>query len=157
MYIRLIPSSEEKLLKFVTENKIRAEHLTYEKSIHTVQECVEVTGIPIEYITKCVIMIKDGKCIAGLVQAKNRVSTSRVGKVLNIEPPQVATPEETLRLTGYAVGGIPYIGYDALRLVDKKILDLEFVFTGGGSDKSLLKLWTSEIVKGDPIIDRIRK
>lgn len=102
-------------------------------------------------------MILEKQCIIGLVPAKFRVSTSRVGKVLEIERPNVANKETTLKLTGYPIGGIPFIGFPALRIVDPKIMEIEYIYTGGGSDRSLLKLWTSEIKKFDPVISRIRK
>jgi prolyl-tRNA editing enzyme YbaK/EbsC (Cys-tRNA(Pro) deacylase) len=102
-------------------------------------------------------MTLDNQCILGLVPAKFRVSTSRVGKLLDIERPNVADKETTLELTGYPVGGVPFIGFSAKRLVDAKIIELEYIYTGGGSDRSLLKLWTSEIKKINPIIARIRK
>lgn len=122
------------------------------------EECVNVTGFPIELITKSVVMILEGKCIIGLVPAKFRVSTSRVAKILNIERPNVADKSKTLELTGYPIGGVPFIGYPAIRLVDPKIMDLEYIYTGGGSDRSLLKLDTAEIERlPNTTIARIRK
>ena len=81
---KFIFTFEEKLIKFVNSKNIRAEHLRFDESIHTVNQCVEVTGFPIEEITKCVVMSYEGKCVVGLVPAKYRVSTSRVAKLLEI-------------------------------------------------------------------------
>ncbi|MFV2014315.1 MAG: aminoacyl-tRNA deacylase [Candidatus Heimdallarchaeota archaeon] len=138
-------------------NQIKAEHLRFEQSIHTVKQCVAVTGFPIEEITKCVVMSHAGKCVVGLVPAKYRVSTSRVAKLLGITNLDVANAEVVLKLTGYPVGGIPFVGYPAIRLVDKKIFQLDYIYSGGGSDSSLLKLWVSEIKKMEPQVARIRK
>ncbi len=81
----------------------------------------------------------------------------RVGKLLGKTPPIIASAQQALEKTGYSVGGTPFIGYSAIRLVDKKIMEKEYVYSGGGSDRSLLKLWTSEMIRFDPIIGRIRK
>ncbi|MCE7736441.1 MAG: YbaK/EbsC family protein [Candidatus Heimdallarchaeota archaeon] len=120
-------------------------------------QCVEITGFPIEEITKCVVMDYDGKCVVGLIPAKYRVSTSRVAKTLEVQKVSVANAELVLNLTGYPVGGMPFVGFPAIRLVDNNIFDLEYIYTGGGSDRSLLKLWVSEIEQMEPIITRIRK
>lgn len=150
-------SFERKLIAYVDESQIKAEHLRFDKSIHTVEECVNATGFPIEEITKSVVMNLNGRCVVGLVPAKFRVSTSRVAKLLEIPKIDIANAEEVLQMTGYPVGGMPFVGYSAIRLVDPKILELEYIYTGGGSDKSLLKLWISEIEQMNPKIVRIRK
>lgn len=144
-------------MRYVESNQIRADHLRFNKSIHTVSECVEVTGFPISQITKSVVLVSEGQCIIGFVPAKFRASTSRIAKILDIDRPNVAKMEETMELTGYPAGGVPFIGYPAKRLVDPKIMEQEYVYTGGGSNKSLLKLWVSELEKFNPIIARIRK
>ena len=120
MFQQITLKFEEKLIEYVEVNNIKVEHLRFEKSIHTVEECVNVTGFPIEEITKCVVMSYEGKCVVGLVPAKYRVSTSRVAKLLEIQSIDVAHAELAMKLTGYPVGGMPFMGYPALRLVDNK-------------------------------------
>ncbi|MHA2251781.1 MAG: aminoacyl-tRNA deacylase [Candidatus Kariarchaeaceae archaeon] len=141
----------------VEDQNVKAEHLIFEESIHTVADCIRVSGYPIEEITKSIVMIgKEDKTIVALVPAKFRASTKRVGKILNQPPPTIATTEQTLERTGYPAGGVPFIGFTAIRLVDPKIIEREYIYTGGGSNRSLLKLWVSEIKKLNPIIKRVR-
>ena len=141
----------------VKDQEIKAQHLIFEESIHTVADCVEVSGFPIDEITKSIIMIgNDSETIVALVPAKFRASTKRVGKILGCPPPVIATEEQILERTGYPAGGVPFIGYPAIRLVDPKIMELEYIYTGGGSNRSLLKLWINEIKKLKPIIKRVR-
>ncbi len=149
---------ETRLKEYVEAQNIKAEHLVYKESLHTVADAVRVSGIGIELIAKTIVMVgQDGKTIVAFVPGKSRASTKRVGKLLNQAPPNIASAEEALELTGYPIGGTPFIGYPAIRVVDKKILEVEAVYSGGGSDRSLLKLWTSEIEKFDTKIARIRK
>ncbi len=149
---------ENKLKLFVEKNNIKAEHLVYKESIHTVADCLRVTGIDIEDIAKTIVLIgPSDETIIACVPGKSRASMKRVGKLLNITPPVIASAQQALEKTGYSVGGTPFIGYSAIRIVDNKILEKEYVYSGGGSDRSLLKLWTSEMQKFDPIIGRIRK
>ncbi|MHA2093007.1 MAG: aminoacyl-tRNA deacylase, partial [Candidatus Kariarchaeaceae archaeon] len=98
----------ERLFTYLTQEKICAVHIIFPESIHTVEDCVRVSGYPIEQITKSIILIgPEDETIVGLVQAQYRVSTKRVGELLDISPPAVATPEEALERTGYPVGGMP--------------------------------------------------
>jgi len=150
--------NEIRLKEYVEAQNIKAEHLVYNESLHTVADAIRVSGLGIELIAKSIVMVgQHGETIVAFVPGKSRVSTKRVGRLLDQEPPKIATAEEALKFTSYPIGGTPFIGYPAIRLVDKKIMEVETVYSGGGSDRSLLKLWTSEISKFDPIVGRIRK
>ena len=150
--------NETRLKEYVNAHNIKAEHLVYNESLHTVADAIRVSGIGIELIAKTIVMMgQEGETIVAFVLGNTRASTKRVGRLLNQGPPKIATAEEALKITGYPIGGTPFIGYPAIRLVDKKVLEVEAVYSGGGSDRSLLKLWTSEISKFDVIIGRIRK
>ncbi len=149
-------NEEEKLKKFIKDNGINAEHIKYEKSLHTVQELLEVTGLDLELITKTMIFKnKEGKTIAAMVPAKFRVSSTRIGEVLKTEPPEMANPDEAYERTGYHVGGMPCFGYDSILIIDPKVLEKEYVYTGGGSEFSVAKISSVELKKLNPIIQRI--
>jgi Cys-tRNA(Pro)/Cys-tRNA(Cys) deacylase len=47
---------------------------------------------------------------------------------------------EILELTGVPVGGVPYFGFKSVFLVDPKVAAQTYIFTGGGSPQSLLKI-----------------
>ena len=150
--------NEARLKEYVETQNIKAEHLVFNESLHTVADAIRVSGIGIELIAKTIVMVgQEGETIVAFVPGNSRASTKRVGRLLNQKPPKIATAEEALKITSYPIGGTPFIGYPAIRLVDKKILEVEAVYSGGGSDRSLLKLWTSEISKFDAIVGRIRK
>lgn len=149
-------NEEEKLKKFIKDNGINAEHIRYEKTLHTVQELLEVTGLDLELITKTMIFKnKEGKTIAAMVPAKFRVSTTRIGEVLKSEPPEMANPDEAYERTGYPVGGMPCFGYDSILIIDPKVLEKEYVYTGGGSEFSVVKIGSEDLKKLNPIIQRI--
>lgn len=149
-------NEEEKLKKFIKDNGINAEHIKYEKSLHTVQDLLEVTGFDLELITKTMIFKnKEGNTIAAMVPAKFRVSSTRIGEVLKTEPPEMANPDEAYERTGYPVGGMPCFGYDSILIIDPKVLEKEYIYTGGGSEFSVVKISSEELKKLNPIIQRI--
>ena len=58
-------------------------------------------------------------------------------------------PEEVLLNTGYICGGVPSFGYKARFLVDEKVLEKEVVYTGGGSENSLIKISVKELIRAN--------
>ena len=66
--------------------------------------------------------------------------------------------EEILKKTGYPCGGTPSFGYNAEFLIDPKVMEKEIVYTGGGSENSLVKILTKELQKSNNgKIVRVRK
>lgn len=150
---------EEKLKQYLVENSINAEQYIFEDICHSVEEAAAAANIEPSDCVKNICMINnDGNIIVAIVKGENRVSRSKVAKALNIEMPRIATPEEILLKTGYICGGVPSFGYDAMFLIDPKVMEIEFVYTGGGSPYALTKISTKvlqEINEGQ--IVRIRK
>lgn len=151
---RSLINEEEKLKRYMQEHGIAAEHLRFEKTLHTVEDTTRVTGFDIDMVTKSMIF-KDnkGRTVVGMVPASFRVSASQLGKILNCAPPTLVSPDEAYKRTGYPVGGMPCFGYDAVLVIDPLVTHKQFVYTGGGSEFSLVKISVAEIVRiTNPII-----
>jgi len=150
---------EEKLKQYLVSNSINAEQYIYKNVCHSVEEAAATANVSTEDFVKSICMINpNGKLIVAIVKGEDRASTSRVAKALSIEILRLATPEEILEKTGYICGGVPSFGYEAIFLVDPKVMEKEFVYTGGGSPYSLTKISTKilqQINKGQ--IVRVRK
>ena len=150
---------EEKLKQYLLENSVGAQQYIFPNSCHTVEEAATCANATAEDFVKSICMINcSGDLIVAIVKGEDRASTSRVAKALNIETPRIATPEEILEKTGYICGGVPAFGYEAIFLVDPKVMEKEFIYTGGGSPYSLTKISTvilQQINKG--LVVRIRK
>ena len=150
---------EEKLKKYLKDNNIKAEHITFNSSCHSVEEAAKTANADIDNFVKNICMIdSDKNLIIAIIKGEDRASTSRVEKALNIETLRIATPNEILQKTGYPCGGTPSFGYNAKFLIDPKVMEKEFIYTGGGSENSLVKISTKELQKannGD--IVRVRK
>jgi len=71
---------------------------------------------------------------------------------------RIATPDEVFEKTGFPCGGTPSFGYQARFLIDERVTQKEVVYTGGGSENSLVKIRTSDLLKasGGQVV-RIRK
>jgi prolyl-tRNA editing enzyme YbaK/EbsC (Cys-tRNA(Pro) deacylase) len=150
---------EEKLKNIIQNEGIDAEHLSFSKSCHSVAEAAETVDAEPEDFVKSIVMVDtDENVLVGIVKGENRVSTKRVGKVLGIDNLRIASPDEILDLTGFPLGGTPGFGFDAVFLVDPKVMKKEYVYLGGGSDCALTYMSTQELVRANKgRVVRIRK
>jgi len=150
---------EDKLREYISENGIDAEVISFEQSTHSVAEAAAAVGADPEDFVKSICMVTmGGKLVVAIVKGEHRAATSRVGKALGIARPRIANPDEILELTGYPVGGTPAFGYEAMFLMDPKVLEKEKVYSGGGSGNALTYMSTGEMkrVNGAQVA-RVRK
>ena len=141
---------DRKLYDYIAQNDINAEHLVFEKSCHSVQEAADAVGASPEDLVKNLCLIDDaGSLIVAIVKGEDQVSTKKAGRALGIAPPRIATVEEILKKTGYPCGGVPSFSYKAYYLVDQRVMEKEFVYTGGGSEYSLVRISPAELVKAN--------
>jgi len=150
---------EEKLKKFIQDNNIQAEHLSFEQSCHSVDDAAKAVNAKPEDFVKNICMVdSEGNLIVAIVKGEDRASTSRVGNALSIERPRIAKPDEILEKTGYPCGGTPSFSYQAKFLIDSRVMEKNVVYSGGGSENSLVKISTKELQKtNEGKIVRIRK
>jgi Cys-tRNA(Pro)/Cys-tRNA(Cys) deacylase len=150
---------EEKLKQFLQLNNVEAEHIHFSETVHTVEDaCKVVNAQPDDFIKTICMVAGDGSVIGAIVLGSCRASTSRVSKALNIERPDVATPEQVLDVTGYLVGGTPPFGYEATFLLDPLVMEREFVYVGGGSPSALVKISIKELKRvNHGVVVRVRK
>jgi prolyl-tRNA editing enzyme YbaK/EbsC (Cys-tRNA(Pro) deacylase) len=155
----LILDYKAKIREYIEQNNLQAEHFEFATSCHTVEEAAKAVNASIGELVKNVCLIsEDGRLIVAIVKGEDRVSTSRVGKILQIERPRLATADEILRYTGYPAGGVPSFGYPAVFLIDTKVTESAYVYTGGGTTNSLVKISTTELLRANQgQVVRVRK
>ena len=150
---------EQKLLDYIHDQQIEAEHIHYDQSCHTVQEAADAAGTcPSDLVKNICLIDQIGNLIVAIVSGDDRVSLSRVGQALQTVRPRIAAADEILQKTGYPCGGVPSFGYQATYLIDPKVMDIETVYTGGGSANSLVRLKSQELIRiNQGMVTRIRK
>jgi prolyl-tRNA editing enzyme YbaK/EbsC (Cys-tRNA(Pro) deacylase) len=150
---------EEKLKNVINESGIEAEHLSFDQYCRSVAEAAKTVGADPDDFIKSICMIdREGNTIVAIVKGEDRASTSRVAKALGIDRPKLASPQEILGLTGFPVGGTPGFGFKAVFLMDPRVLEKEFVYSGGGSECSLVRMSTKEMLQANNgRVVRVRK
>jgi len=150
---------EKRLCAYMQEQRIQAEHLSLNQPCHSVAEAaLAVHATPEDLVKNICFVDTSGHLITAIVKGEDRVSISHMAKILDRGALRLATPEEILEKTGYPCGGTPSFGYQATFLIDPRVMEREVVFTGGGSETSLVKIRTEELVRANQgSIVRIRK
>ena len=138
---------ESKLKEFIKSRGIDAQHMHFGQSCHTVEEAARAANAKREDFVKNVCMIDaEGNVLVCIVKGENRASREKVAKVLGIKKPKMANAQEMLEKTGYPAGGTPSFGYNAAFLVDERVIEMESVLSGGGSENSLVRISPKEML-----------
>jgi len=150
---------EDKLRKTMREREIPGELLVFSQSCHSVAEAAKAAGVTHADFVKNVCMVSDdGALIVAIVNGEDWASTSRVAKLLNAESVRIASPEEILERTGYPCGGTPSFGYEARFLVDDKVPVMAVAYTGGGSERALVRIDPHDLIAANGAqVSRIRR
>lgn len=149
----------QKLKDYIVENGIDAEQLLFKHSTHSVAEAAEAAQATAEDFVKNICLVdSERRLIVAIVKGEDRVSTKRVARILEIERPRQATVEEIQELTGYPIGGVPSFSYEAIFLIDERVMEKDMIYTGGGNDHSLVKISPGDLIKSNNgLISKIRK
>ena len=150
---------EEKLKLFMQAQGIQGEHRVFSQLCHSVSEAAVAVGGTPEDIVKNVCMLDEkARFIVAIVKGEDRASTTRVAQTLGVQKVRTAFPAEVLERAGYPAGGTPSFGYEAIFLIDPKVMEKEKVYTGGGSENSLVLIDPQELHRANRgQIVRIRK
>ena len=138
---------------------IEAEHLIFEQSCHTVEQAAQAVNGSADDLVKNLGMTDEyGELLVGIVKGPHRLSTRRVAKACGLNAVVLADPTVILERTGYPVGGTPSFGFEARFLIDPAVMEQASVYTGGGSDRALVRISTKELQRANNAqIVRIRK
>jgi len=140
---------EQKLVDFIRNNHISAEHLIFKTSCHSVDEAaVSANATPDEFVKNvCIINETDNSLIVCIVPGAKKLDLKKLAGLIGTKKLRFATAEEILQKTGYPMGGTPSFGYSARFFIDNEVLTKTAVYSGGGSQNALTKVSPLEIIK----------
>ena len=129
---------------FMQENNIPGEILSLEVPTPTVEDAAQAVGTSPENIVKSILFrINDGFILAitcGPAHIERRAIAAyfKVGR----KKIKLADPGKVLQETGYQVGAMPPFGHHTPlpTLIDKRVLEKDQVYAGGGSDQALMRI-----------------
>jgi prolyl-tRNA editing enzyme YbaK/EbsC (Cys-tRNA(Pro) deacylase) len=137
-----------KLEAFLNQHAISHELKQFPMSVATVEMAAGAVHAKLDQMVKTVVMIdKKNDLWVAIIRGDDRVSLSRFGFELKLDGLRMAKQDEVLARTGFAVGGVPPLGFDARWVMDVKVKEMPHCWGGGGSDKALLKVTPTDILK----------
>ncbi len=134
--------------KYIQENNIDAEYMEFEKSCHSVKQAAEAANADKSEFVKNICLISEDKLVVAIVKGEDKVDLGKVADFIH-KPVRIAKPKEILEKSGYPVGGVPSFGYQALFLIDPKVMKQNIVYSGGGSSQSLVKISPQELLRAN--------
>jgi Cys-tRNA(Pro)/Cys-tRNA(Cys) deacylase len=139
-------SLHERFAAFIQAHNVQAEHLIFAQSTHSVaQAAAAANATPEDFVKSICFVTKDGRVVVAIVKGEDRADRSAVQQLLGLSKLSIASPEVMLAKTGYPAGGTPPFGFEAIFLMDERVFEREFVYAGGGSERSLIKISPSEL------------
>lgn len=143
---------EAKLKDAISRLEIQAEHRHFPQSCHSVADAAAAVGAPVDDFVKNVgLSDSSGALVICIVKGEDKADLEAAARIAGTGKLKRATPELMLDKTGYPVGGTPSFGYDqsVTVLVDERVMERPFVWTGGGSPQALVKVAPSELLKAN--------
>ncbi len=139
---------EARLREHMRAQQVRAEHLTFEQSCHSVAEAALAADVTERDFVKTICLCsKSGRVVAIVVKGEDRANRQAAQQALGLGKLNIASPREMLERTGYPAGGTPPFGFDAVFLIDERVLEMPVVYAGGGSEKALTRIEPQELVQ----------
>lgn len=148
------------LKQFLDNHKVWHQFVIKSETIHTA-DAANVTGIELHKVTKNLVSITDtGEYILLIVPGDSKVNLKEVAKMLGVKKVRLVPFSDAENISGYPPGGTPSVGHKTQMrtLIEKKLLNFETVYCGGGSRDKLLEIRVQDIIKlNDAIIAELVK
>jgi prolyl-tRNA editing enzyme YbaK/EbsC (Cys-tRNA(Pro) deacylase) len=132
------------LAEFMRENDIPGEMLSLELPTPTVEAAAQAVGTSPEDIVKSILFRVNAQFVLAITSGPAHIERRAIAAHFNVGRKKVklADPDLVLRETGYQVGAMPPFGHHSplLTLIDKRVLEKDHIYAGGGSDQTLIRL-----------------
>ena len=137
--------------KFRVEEWVRSRNLSWRVlempvTTRTVDDAARALGVGRDAIVKTIIVVCRSSVLAVIIPGDRRLDLGKL-KVVDRDC-RLAKPDEIPVLTGYPAGGVPPVALpENVRVVmDRGLLEKSVVYSGGGSENTLLEFSPRELV-----------
>ena len=137
------------LVAFLRQNKVEFEFVEKE-STHHASDASRVSNIALDRIIKTLVFVnQDSLPLVAIVRADCNVSRHKLESCSQSRSVKIAPNELAEKITGYPTGGIPPVGHKnkVPAYIDRQVLDMEYVWCGGGARTRLVKLKVEDITR----------
>jgi Cys-tRNA(Pro) deacylase len=138
--------NEKKLREYLDNKEVWYKIHQKESTVHTADAAAK-TGILLERITKSLVCLAGEEGIVCIIPGNCKLDTKKVQKILGNEI-KICPYKKAHKFSGYNPGATPPCFYENISkvIIDKKVLEMETTYGGGGTNKSLLEIKPRDIV-----------
>lgn len=114
----------------------------------------EKLGVPLKNVIKGLVCIFGRNFVLAMICGDDRLNLDKLSKMLGTEA-KLARAKD-LEAIGFEVGGVPAIGSRLKTVVDKKVLERDFIIGSAGSPYAGIRMRPSDLVRlNDALVDDI--
>jgi prolyl-tRNA editing enzyme YbaK/EbsC (Cys-tRNA(Pro) deacylase) len=120
----------------------------FSSSTRTAQEAATTVGTSVGQIVKSLVILADSSPVLALVSGVNRLDTKRLGTITGAAIGK-ADATTVRRATGYAIGGVPPIGFPAPipTFIDRDLLQYDVVWAAAGTPRHVFPIAPGELLR----------
>ena len=143
------PEPVERVASFLRTTGAEARIEELGAATPTAEAAADAVGCTLGQIVKSLVLICDGSPVAVLVPGDRKADTGKIARLVEARRVTVARAEEVVEATGFEPGGVAPFPLEriAVVLVERTLLRHPIVWAGAGSDRHVVALAPSELVR----------
>lgn len=120
----------------------------FPSSTRTAQEAATTVGTSVGQIVKSLVFLAGGSPVMALVSGVNRLDPQRLAELSGAEIAK-ANADAVRQATGYAIGGVPPIGFPVPipTFIDRDLLQYDVVWAAAGTPRHVFPIAPWELVR----------
>jgi Cys-tRNA(Pro) deacylase len=139
------------LARTIAETGITAELVPMDVETPTVPAAASALGVAPAQIIKSLLFLVHDNPVLVIACGDAPVDRGALALRFSVGKKQIklADADTVVRITGYAVGGVPPVGQTTPTptLLDRRVADWDFIYGGGGDDRTLLRITPGELAR----------
>jgi prolyl-tRNA editing enzyme YbaK/EbsC (Cys-tRNA(Pro) deacylase) len=143
------PEPVERVAEFLRRNAVEARIEEFSEGTPTAVDAARAVGCKLGQIVKSLVLACDTRFVVVLTPGDRRADVEKVGHAAGCGEARVASRDEVLAATGFAVGAVapfPLPRVDRV-YVDRGLLGHKRVWVGAGSPKHMAALSPADLVR----------
>jgi prolyl-tRNA editing enzyme YbaK/EbsC (Cys-tRNA(Pro) deacylase) len=142
------PSAPDRVQAALSAAGVVAPIEEFPSSTRTAQEAADVVGTSVGQIVKSLVFLAGGAPVLALVSGANRLDPQRLADLTGL-PIGKADADAVRQATGYAIGGVPPIGFPAPlpTFIDRDLLQYDVVWAAAGTPRHVFPIAPRDLVR----------
>ena len=120
----------------------------FPSSTRTAQEAAAAVGSSVGQIVKSLVFLAGDAPVLALVSGVNQLDPTRLAALTGAQIGK-ADADAVRRATGYAIGGVPPVGFPApiQTFIDRDLLQYDVIWAAAGTPRHVFRITPAELVR----------